>query len=367
MSKIVCYDYYGNIVQNLTQWDTNRTLKILNWEYDVAPVVHFTNRSQSESYEYTATLEGNTVSFHVPNSMLQKTDTILLFIIVPRRLSSEEDEFETETIFKVVFPIQRRSKPEGYVPAEDPDVTDIAAFEGEVRQLLQDGLDDIKESVDGSPKGVVTPSNISEFTNGSSHEKGLYLFENFPQGSDYYSYNKWIAWYDSTETPKFSSPLQIYSVDAYSKSEADALLDDKQDTLVSQTNIKSINGESLLGSGNLTIDGGSLFVATYTESEGTYTCDKTLAQILSAIEDGNIVVADVGGVQYSLTASSNDIAVFSLVLQEGGNFYLLTIAHEAQEITVVQEEIGGGATYTAGQNITINNGVISSGMETIIV
>jgi len=35
-------------------------------------------------------------------------------------------------------------------------------------------------------------------------------------------------------------------------------LDAKQDTLVSSTNIKTINGESLLGSGNLTISGGSV-------------------------------------------------------------------------------------------------------------
>ena len=34
-------------------------------------------------------------------------------------------------------------------------------------------------------------------------------------------------------------------------------LNDKQDTLVSGTNIKTINGESILGSGNLVISGGS--------------------------------------------------------------------------------------------------------------
>ena len=34
------------------------------------------------------------------------------------------------------------------------------------------------------------------------------------------------------------------------------IIDDKQDTLVSGTTIKTINNESLLGSGNITISGG---------------------------------------------------------------------------------------------------------------
>jgi lipopolysaccharide export system protein LptA len=36
-----------------------------------------------------------------------------------------------------------------------------------------------------------------------------------------------------------------------------AVLNDKQDTLISGTNIKTINNQSLLGSGNITIQGGS--------------------------------------------------------------------------------------------------------------
>lgn len=39
----------------------------------------------------------------------------------------------------------------------------------------------------------------------------------------------------------------------YDKTETDDLLDEKQDTLVSGTNIKTINNNSLLGSGNISI------------------------------------------------------------------------------------------------------------------
>ena len=54
--------------------------------------------------------------------------------------------------------------------------------------------------------------------------------------------------------------------DYYKKGEVDTLLDGKQETLVNQTNIKSINGESLLGSGNITISGStSIIEITYVD------------------------------------------------------------------------------------------------------
>ena len=43
----------------------------------------------------------------------------------------------------------------------------------------------------------------------------------------------------------------------YTEDEVDDLLDLKQDVLESGTNIKTINNNSLLGSGNITIQGGS--------------------------------------------------------------------------------------------------------------
>lgn len=43
------------------------------------------------------------------------------------------------------------------------------------------------------------------------------------------------------------------------------VIDDKQDTLVSGTNIKTVNGTSLLGSGNIDIQGGG---SSYTAGTG---------------------------------------------------------------------------------------------------
>lgn len=75
----------------------------------------------------------------------------------------------------------------------------------------------------------------------------------------------------------------------------------KQDTLVSGTNIKTINGNSVLGSGDLTIETSSIYECnfTLTPNQGvndpvfpddyTLTCDKTPAQIYEAYDDGKLV------------------------------------------------------------------------------
>lgn len=73
-------------------------------------------------------------------------------------------------------------------------------------------------------------------------------------------------------------------------------LNGKQSTLVSGTNIKTINGESVLGSGNIVIEGGSGGGATYAAGDGidissdnTISVDDTIARV-SALPDMNLYV-----------------------------------------------------------------------------
>lgn len=49
----------------------------------------------------------------------------------------------------------------------------------------------------------------------------------------------------------------VNRLNIYSKEQTDTKLSSKQDRLVSGTNIKTINNQSLLGAGNIKIDGGS--------------------------------------------------------------------------------------------------------------
>lgn len=59
----------------------------------------------------------------------------------------------------------------------------------------------------------------------------------------------------------------------YTKGETDKLLEVKQPTLVSGTNIKTINNESLLGEGNIDIQGGGGSSVNVVQATGTSTSD----------------------------------------------------------------------------------------------
>lgn len=85
----------------------------------------------------------------------------------------------------------------------------------------------------------------------------------------------------------------------YTKSETNTLLAGKQATLVSGTNIKTINNESILGSGNIDIQGGS----TYTAGRGISITNDTISFSLpisagtgtNSIVFGNATTAQTNG------------------------------------------------------------------------
>lgn len=62
---------------------------------------------------------------------------------------------------------------------------------------------------------------------------------------------------------KIESPVKPTTV----ISKINELIDYKQDALVSGTNIKTINNQSLLGSGNIDIQGGGSDVEAFTAAE----------------------------------------------------------------------------------------------------
>ena len=91
----------------------------------------------------------------------------------------------------------------------------------------------------------------------------------------------------------------------YTKSETNTLLNGKQATLVSGTNIKTINNESILGSGNIDIQGGS----TYTAGRGISIANDTISFSLpiSAGTGTNSVI--IGGT--SINNGNNNLVVGS--------------------------------------------------------
>lgn len=217
MSKIICHDYYGNVVTSLTQWDTNRVLKIHNWQYDVSPIIQWTNRSETESYEVESILnQDGTVTFEVPNALLQNTETAIVFIGVARNGENGSSDIENATVFKVEFPIQRRTKPSGYVYSDNATVVDIVALKealenqieskidatrtdlsAEITSALHTTLDSVK---DGAPKATFeTQEDLV------GKEPGIYLYHQ-PLGSTD-PYDGYVFYWDGE---KLSEPLISY-------------------------------------------------------------------------------------------------------------------------------------------------------------
>lgn len=125
--KTTIFDYYNRPITHLTQWDTNVVLYINDWKYDVAPYINFMNRQETQTYTVATKLEeinGNKrVVLCVPNILLQKYQTIFLYITLPRSLpqSSNEENLEPDhsTEFKVLYKetieIDRRKQPDDYI------------------------------------------------------------------------------------------------------------------------------------------------------------------------------------------------------------------------------------------------------------
>ena len=220
MSKIICHDYYENVVTSLTQWDTNRVLKIHNWQYDVSPIIQWTNRSETESYEVESILnQDGTVTFEVPNALLQNTETAIVFIGVARNGENGSSDIENATVFKVEFPIQRRTKPSGYVYSDNATVVDIVALKevlenqieakidstrtdlsAEITSALHATLDSVK---DGAPKATFeTQEDLV------GKKPGIYLYHHTLGSTDPMAkYDGYVFYWDGE---KLSDPLTLY-------------------------------------------------------------------------------------------------------------------------------------------------------------
>jgi len=103
----------------------------------------------------------------------------------------------------------------------------------------------------------------------------------------------------------------------YTEAEVSTLLASKQDALVSGTNIKTINGSSILGSGDLTISGGSAFtlnnnannrILTATGTSGEANAESYLTWTSSAY--GLLTIADPSDVEVAINGGTSDMRLF---------------------------------------------------------
>ena len=96
----------------------------------------------------------------------------------------------------------------------------------------------------------------------------------------------------------------------YTKTEVDTALSGKQETLVSGTNIKTINNQSILGDGNITIEQGSV--------------DQTIISGSTNAVAGGAVFDGLAGKQATLVSGTNIKTVGNTTVLGSGNIALMT-------------------------------------------
>ena len=163
-------------------------------------------------------------------------------------------------------------------------------------------------------------------------------------------------------------------------------ISEKQDTLVSGTNVKTLNGASLLGSGNVA----NKFIVTITQMTpiggGTpsYTASSSLSSILDKINAGFEVVCKYNSYVYQLESYDNSSIRFSLtdaedgavetfeVTSSGVTFY--SSSFQSYEHLVVNEDPTGGSQTIANpellnkiESISTTQSTASGGTNTVTI
>lgn len=129
----------------------------------------------------------------------------------------------------------------------------------------------------------------------------------------------------------------------------------KQDTLVSGENIKTINNLSLLGSGNIDIQGGgdNVFIVTFRVSGSTTIADKTAQEIADAALGGKLVAGVMSNVESapSLLLSGHDLVESDEIVFTG---------IKSNWILTLRWALTDDYTYTATEMIVADRSTLAS-------
>jgi len=131
MPTVKCYDKYGKEIDHLTQWDINVSLKIHDFEYDIAPVCHFATRFGKTSKTVTSTLSDGVVSVPVPNVLLTENKQITMFVFL---YDLEEDT--GRTVYEVELPVHSKPKPDDFEFSDNVEIIQISEFKVRLEALV---------------------------------------------------------------------------------------------------------------------------------------------------------------------------------------------------------------------------------------
>ena len=131
MFEISCLDQYGKTVTSLTQWDTNQTLYIEDWEYGV-PTFHFCNKSRDKTLTVTGELVDGHVRAKIPNILLTEASPIVVYVYV---YNSNTDA--GRTMFIINIPVREKPQPEDYEYEENVSGITLGQLDARISMLIE--------------------------------------------------------------------------------------------------------------------------------------------------------------------------------------------------------------------------------------
>ena len=147
MASVKLFDKYGNEIDHLTQWDMNVTLKITDFNYDIAPVCHFAKRYDKEAITVTSTLSDNTVSVVVPNILLsdenKRAEPIKMYVFL-----YESEEKSGRTIYVIDLPVETKPKPNDYEYEDNVEVVQLSELRVKLEALITKAEETINTKID---------------------------------------------------------------------------------------------------------------------------------------------------------------------------------------------------------------------------
>lgn len=190
----------------------------------------------------------------------------------------------------------------------------------------------------------------------------IYLVPNGSSGSNAYDEYVWLSF--SNKYEKIGSTAVDLS-NYYTKAETDTKLASKQNTLISGTNIKTINNLSLLGAGNISIQGGgddSVLKVTLNTLNGRYSGSVTWDAMLNAYTSGKEVLLTYGDYTYRVYyahyfgSSSPPYGVINASYVYGSSFYGVTLYKNVQGTVNVSSSTTSAVTSVKSINGTSMQG-----------
>lgn len=163
MVDIELYDYNGNALDRLYQWDCNITIKINGAPTTPLPVCHFADKEKCIAYVVPCETDGDKLVTKVPNIILQQPTFIAAYVVYSQPIGDDRNESRTKFDFRIpVFP---RAMPEEYTYTENIDYVNWVELSEQAQELINQAAQAIADTQAATIAANTATEKANEISN----------------------------------------------------------------------------------------------------------------------------------------------------------------------------------------------------------